>query len=707
MAMGRFTKRAVVSAGTAILAILCLQAPLAKAEMNFERRDVAVPKPMLNAVTADFNRDGKVDLAGITLDAEIWSALGDGRGGFGPFHRRALPSLAFALAVADVNRDGYPDLIGSQSDATVTVSIGTGNGTFGLPRAFPSGPNGGTLGVADMNGDSNPDAVVGHNNGFTGIIYLPGDGNGNLGAPVQIAPGNGLGFAIGDVNGDGRPDVAKLRGSVGNVSSINQGGTFSEVLTPYSQASPIRYSPFADVDGDGTLDLLATNLNDSQVIVAAGSGTGTFDLQGATLLGGVQYTSWVMADDFDGDGAPDLAASGASGTIGVFAGDGAGAFGPVRVLTSTASTGSLTKLGRADLNGDGSPDLFQVGEGLASITTLLNSALLRNLESPSFGSVQVGRWSAPREVVLTNDGSAGLTVRGVTFQGTNPDDFSVSSSTCGSVVAPGTSCAIRVRFAPAATGARSAEMSILYNGPEASAEVALSGTGIAPDPGPTGPTGATGGTGDTGATGDTGVTGTTGATGATGATGETGPIGPTGTTGPIGATGEVGATGNTGATGDNGTTGATGATGATGTTGVTGATGDTGPTGPTGATGGTRPTKAQLPRIKGLNSRPVTVGRSGRVRMAKVECLRASCAVTKLIGRIEIDGRSRRVSAFGPRTLGARRSAGFGITVPAGLRSRRALAGHRVRAKLVISVTTADGGRLTRTAVRTRLRPRG
>jgi hypothetical protein len=139
-------------------------------------------------------------------------------------------------------------------------------------------------------------------------------------------------------------------------------------------------------------------------------------------------------------------------------------------------------------------------------------------------------------------------------------------------------------------------------------------SGVAPEPGPTGPTGPTGDggpTGDSGSTGDLGPTGPTGdgitgpigPTGASGDTGVTGPtgVGPTGASGDTGPTGDVGATGpqgnvgatgptgdaitgETGPTGDQGIQGVTGPTGDQGIQGVTGPTGDQGVTGPTGAT---------------------------------------------------------------------------------------------------------------------------
>lgn len=685
------TTGAASSLLVAFLLLLLLATP-SRAGLAFQRSDMPAPGSITDVLSTDFNRDGKADVALLSPGSGIRTTLGDGRGEFGPYRYRTVANIVSGLSSGDLNRDGYPDLVATTTDDKVAVMIGTGTGTFGSPATYPVGVRPGTTGIADMNGDGNLDVVVGHNSS-SGIVLLPGNGRGGLGSPTTVAANvNGLSFSIGDFDGDGDPDIAKYRNPVGNTSYMNLGGTFSTVVTP-SAGETLQYSPFADVNEDGILDLLGTAFNSSRTVVALGNGSGSFDLANATSLTGVQNTQKVMFGDYDGDGNIDLASSGTGGTIAIYAGDGTGQFGAANVITTTAASGIYADLARADFNGDGFPDLLRVGNDSATMTKLINSALLENLAPQNFGTLPARGQSSRRDIVLTNTGSADLRLTGIGFTGPDQNDFAVSSSTCGGSVRAGGSCTVSIRFAPNATGNRSATAVFTYNGPTPTATVSLTGTATAPDLGPTGPAGATGVTGATGETGAIGPTGLTGATGNTGATGETGLAGPTG---PTGSTGETGFTGPTGTTGD---TGDTGATGPTGDPGPTGPTGDTGPTGPTG-TGGT------LPRITRLNSKPVAADRRGRVRMAKVECRSSSCSLTRLIGRLEIDGKSRRVRVFGTRTLESGQTARFGITVTSGLRARLRSAARSARATLVISVTTPEGGRVTRTSIGTRVRAR-
>jgi hypothetical protein len=149
---------------------------------------------------------------------------------------------------------------------------------------------------------------------------------------------------------------------------------------------------------------------------------------------------------------------------------------------------------------------------------------------------------------LTNGGSAPLVVSGVEESGTDPADYLVENG-CQQPVAVSGSCTIEVRFAPHATGASSATLTITSNSIDGNDVVSLSGTGGSPSSGATGPAG------PTGATGAQGPAGATGATGAAGLVGASGMNGPQGLAGAIGAQGPPGTNGAPGPAGANGTNG--------------------------------------------------------------------------------------------------------------------------------------------------------
>ncbi|OAI38871.1 hypothetical protein AYO39_03375, partial [Actinobacteria bacterium SCGC AG-212-D09] len=180
----------------------------------------------------------------------------------------------------------------------------------------------------------------------------------------------------------------------------------------------------------------------------------------------------------------------------------------------------------------------------------------------SFAPQPQATLSPSQPVTVANTGGAPLRVTGLTFTGSDPGDFLVSSDDCrGAEIDPGTSCTVNVSFAPQAQGSRTATLNIKSNDPLTPATVALSGTGSQLATGAQGPTGATGPPGPTGATGAPGPTGATGAPGPTGATGSPGPTGATGSPGSSGPAGPQGATGAPGTTGAPGPAGPPGPSG--------------------------------------------------------------------------------------------------------------------------------------------------
>ncbi|MGB2900053.1 MAG: choice-of-anchor D domain-containing protein [Candidatus Acidiferrum sp.] len=102
--------------------------------------------------------------------------------------------------------------------------------------------------------------------------------------------------------------------------------------------------------------------------------------------------------------------------------------------------------------------------------------------SLSFGNQTQGTTSAAQSVTLTNTGSATLTITGFSFAGTNPSDFTLSSTGCkqSQSLAVGASCAFSIAFAPQAVGNRSATLQITDNSSQSPRSVTLTGVGIAP-----------------------------------------------------------------------------------------------------------------------------------------------------------------------------------------------------------------------------------
>lgn len=185
------------------------------------------------------------------------------------------------IAINDMNGDGRPDVISAnagESSVSVFRNVSTpGHVAFGSSRAdYTVGGNPLSVTTADLNGDGKPE-LISANEGSNGITVLPntaGAGTFNtasFGTPVQINTGAGVrSVAAGDLNGDGKADLALIRKGQ-NFASVFQNTSSSEVIsfgegiqfatgeTPYGVS-------IGDINGDKKADLVTGNLQSVSVI---------------------------------------------------------------------------------------------------------------------------------------------------------------------------------------------------------------------------------------------------------------------------------------------------------------------------------------------------------------------------------------------------------------------------------------------------------
>jgi hypothetical protein len=402
-----------------------------------------------------------------------------------------------------------------------------------------------------------------------GVTSLHVRAVGGAGGSTQSDPGGAGADVVADLVVDPGQVLWLLTGGNGSPWDFSAGGYNGGGASTGVWAAP----------GGGASDI-RTSLSDlSSRLVVAGGGGG-----GAQGPGGPAGQPAPSAGGFGGGGAGTDSAGGAAGSDdgygghpapqpGTFGkgGDGGRAF-------STDGSGAGGGGGGGGWYGGGGAWLVAGGGGGSSRVTaaatnvsvgadITGSPMIRltyaaptiDVTTPAgFPQTAQNTVSAPQTVTVTNHGSVPLQVSGVRIGGTDADDFFVSASTCDAPVDPEASCAVKVRFVPSQSGARTATLQIASDAadpisgePVGAVQRDLTGEGGSLPQGAAGPTGAQG------------ATGPEGPTGSAGPAGATGPQGPAGATGPQGAAGATGPQGLAGATGPQGPAGPRGPRGLT------------------------------------------------------------------------------------------------------------------------------------------------
>ena len=168
-----------------------------------------------------------------------------------------------------MNGDGKLDLVALTPYNGVFIFLGNGDGTFQAPVAYATGCTTGTgpcnaLAVGDLNGDGKPDLALDANETTGGgISILLNNGTGAFGTatyyPVAISGVfAGAGIAIGDVNGDKKPDVVVGSSSVTAIVYLNQGGGTFKVNGTVGTVplNPTNNVVLADINNDKKLDII-------------------------------------------------------------------------------------------------------------------------------------------------------------------------------------------------------------------------------------------------------------------------------------------------------------------------------------------------------------------------------------------------------------------------------------------------------------------
>ena len=322
---------------------------------------------------ADLNGDGKLDLVAASPFGIIVH-FGNGDGTFQGPQSISGPAVT-AIAVADLNKDGKPDIVASSANnGAVLVWLNAGNGTFPNFSAYVVGDfdQMNQMFLMDFDWDGNVDIVfaAGHPDALVPAVYsgavtvLFGNGDGTFYGIPAYSVGGGYGaeprgLTIADFNGDGKPDA--LAGSTAGIAvMIGKGdGTFTPKPVMSQGSTSVAAGDFTN---DGNMDFVATNQEDN-IFVFLGAGNGTFQ-QAPTISTESGGLTAAVTADFNGDGKLDFAVvdsySGTSGVALVYLGKGDGTFQSPATLSVGSGPVGLQAM---DVNGDGKIDLVVTNEG--------------------------------------------------------------------------------------------------------------------------------------------------------------------------------------------------------------------------------------------------------------------------------------------------------------------------------------------------------
>jgi hypothetical protein len=299
-----------------------------------------VNAPALNAATVgDFNNDGIPDLIAVAYyQYPYWSwnvLLGKGDGTFLP--GRPVDIYGSPARVADLNRDGNLDLVTD----LLGVQLGNGDGTFQAAKiaALPNGQSNRSLAIGDMNGDGKPDLVVG--------------------GEVRTLQHSHTGWQI-----------FKYQSYV-NVLLGNGDGSF-QALKPVGIASqPGGGAAVGDFNRDSKLDVLTTS---DGAYLLLGNGDGTLKRPIAIDNTFPTFDEPIVVD-VNGDGRLDYMVSywvdlnaHQLGTR-VYLGNGDGTFQPARNIDLGTANGVTI----GDFNHDGKVDFVTSSETTGTISVFLGN----------------------------------------------------------------------------------------------------------------------------------------------------------------------------------------------------------------------------------------------------------------------------------------------------------------------------------------------
>ena len=360
-------------------------------------------------------------------------------------------STPYSVAIGDIDGDGKFDLVIANSGAaSVSVFLNTSTSgsittsSFAAKVDFTTGSFPTSVAIRDVDGDGKADLVVSNASSSTVSILrntsMPGSIS--VAAKVDFPTGSTPYFVVvGDVDGDGKPDLITANQNSNNISVIRNTstpGSLSAALKVDLAAGNVpRSVAIGDVDGDGKPDFVVSNYNSNTISVLRNTST-SGNISAATKVDFATGTHpfSVALGDLDGDGKPDMVVPNNTTPY------------SISVFRNTSTSGSISASAKVDFATGFAPASVAIGDvdedGIPEIATANSSA-------SSVSVFQINLSAAP--VTLTNikvyEKNTGVQIEWTAQQESNIDKYEVEKSqngqqfkTLGSVLAKGNSSVV-------------------------------------------------------------------------------------------------------------------------------------------------------------------------------------------------------------------------------------------------------------------------
>ena len=319
------------------------------------------------------------------------------------------------FAVGDIDGDGHPDLaiVGFDSGVVLRNTSSAGAISFASPVSFGSFIDGANIAIGDIDGDGKPDLAVAHFGTSVSLFHNTSSIGAIVFEPEVTFAGNYATLALGDIDGDGKLDIV-VSSSNDSIFIYRNTSSAGSIMTS-SFAAPVIMiaaggSPaIGDLDGDGKPDLALCS--DSSVLVFRNTSVaGSVSFVAPIAFSTEQSAAAITIGDIDGDGKPDLAVM---------------TYHSVSFLRNTAISGSITAtsfvnytsplpvaidaIAMGDLDGDGKPDVTVVSTDDYTVSVLRNHPL-PTTETPGMAgsnSFEVNMIPNPNNGSFAINGKAG------------------------------------------------------------------------------------------------------------------------------------------------------------------------------------------------------------------------------------------------------------------------------------------------------------